>query len=195
MTNAGTFLGIVRRAAAPDPPRRRALGVTLGGMWTRHLFVLLPGLLRLALMALLVVGAGACGLFISLDEYDTSAPLFAVRGTVDGLKGARATLRLNGLAMEVPDGPFRLDDALAEGAPYVLAVPSPPGHTCTIDGGGIGTVASADVTGVAIHCPSDEASLVSLSLSAGTLSPAFQPGNLAYTVTTPRCSSRPPRRP
>ena len=81
---------------------------------------------------------------------------YTVGGTVSGLVGSGLVLRDNGgddLAVSA-NGPFTFATGLGTGAPYsvsVFAQPSSPAQRCTVRTG-MGTMASANVTSVAIVC-------------------------------------------
>jgi alpha-tubulin suppressor-like RCC1 family protein len=81
---------------------------------------------------------------------------YAVGGTITGLAGSGLVLRNNGgddLAVSA-NGSFTFATPLASGAAYsvtVLTQPTNPTQTCVVTGG-TGTVASANVTTVAIVC-------------------------------------------
>jgi large repetitive protein len=81
---------------------------------------------------------------------------FTVGGTISGLDGAGLVLQNNGgndLAV-ANDGSFTFTAELANAAAYdvtVLTQPSGPSQTCTVANGG-GTIASANVTNIAITC-------------------------------------------
>jgi hypothetical protein len=154
--------------------------------------------LRLAFMVACFACLLSCGLFVSFD-YDTGAdpgsdgsngPTYAVGGTVDGLGSAKASLLLNGniaAALPVTDGKFVFPERLADGASYVVTVLAVvAGHPCMFERQS-GTIAGADVSDVAVHCPTSKvAGLANLSVEAGPLSPVFDPSNVtkpAYTVT------------
>jgi hypothetical protein len=137
----------------------------------------------------------SCALVMSFDDYirsssgssNPSASLYAVGGVVDGLGPlAKVTLTLNtadpNSGLLVGNGPFALPERLSDGQSYVVSATAPAGHTCGIAGGS-GTIAAADVTSVAVRCASNDASLLSLSLTSGAaLAPAFDPATLAYTA-------------
>lgn len=82
-----------------------------------------------------------------------------IGGTVTGLSGSGLILQNNGgdnLAINA-NGSFTFATSIAEGSPYtvsVLAQPSTPEQTCTVNNGG-GTVGSANVTNVDIACSTD----------------------------------------
>ncbi len=148
-------------------------------------------LLRLAALGLLLASAASCGLFVSFSSYDTasstsgpSQSLFSVGGDVDGLEGAKVTVTLDGQSMTVPNGHFDFPATLAGGASFKLTAADPPGHTCSVERG-LGRIAAANVTDVAVHCPSNDASLVSLSASPGRFSEAFDPAKTMYTFVLP----------
>ncbi len=121
-----------------------------------------------------------CTLLTPLDDLASGG--HAVGGTVDGLAGAHVGVVLNGgPPLDVTDGSFTFPARLADGAAYVVTVSNPPAaHVCAVQRGS-GVVAGADVS-VAVHCPSTVTTLSDLSLSAGALSPAFDPAELTYDV-------------
>jgi 6-phosphogluconolactonase (cycloisomerase 2 family)/chitodextrinase len=85
---------------------------------------------------------------------------FTVGGTVSGLTGSGLVLRnndSNNLAVAA-NGVFTFTTPIASGATYavtVLTQPSSPAQTCTVSNG-TGTVASANITNVAITCASGQ---------------------------------------
>ena len=85
------------------------------------------------------------------------APLnFSVGGTVSGLSGSGLVLQSNGAGdlVVTADGPFAFAGRLAAGATYSVTVssqPAVPAQVCTVSNGS-GSVASADVTDVAVNC-------------------------------------------
>jgi hypothetical protein len=155
---------------------------------------------RLALLfraAFAVLGAltlMSCALVMSFDDYNRSsgssnpsASLYAVGGVVDGLAPlAQVKLTLNtadpNSGFPVGNGPFALPERLSDGQSYVVNATAPAGHTCVVASGS-GTIAGADVTSVAIRCASNDASLLSLSLTSGAaFAPPFDPATLAYAA-------------
>jgi len=90
----------------------------------------------------------------------TNNPTYSVGGTVSGLTGTAVLEDNGGDALTVTaGGPFTFATALASGAAYSVTVStSPVGQTCTVTNGS-GTIASANVTNVAVACttpaPSD----------------------------------------
>ena len=83
----------------------------------------------------------------------TTATTYTVGGTVSGLTGT-VVLQDNGgdnLSLSAA-GPFTFATALATGAAYSVTVKTnPTGQTCTVASGS-GTIASANITNVAISC-------------------------------------------
>ena len=146
--------------------------------------------IRFAVLVLLLAALVSCGLAVSFSSYDTSVPaapdqppLYGVRGTATGLSGAELTVRLNGVPMSIMgDGAFAFPPTLRDGASYLVSDPEIAGRTCSVEGG-IGTIRGADATGVTIRCLlSNDASLSSLSISAGPLSPGFAATTYLYDV-------------
>ena len=84
---------------------------------------------------------------------DPPPATFTVGGTVSGLTGS-VTLRNNGgnNLVRNTNGGFTFATALASGSAYAVTVFSQPaGQTCTVTNGS-GTIASANVTNVAVAC-------------------------------------------
>jgi len=81
---------------------------------------------------------------------------YTVGGNVSGLVGSGLVLNLNG-SENLPvsaNGSFTFATALANAAPYAVTVgtqPGSPAQTCTVSNGS-GTIASANVTNVAVTC-------------------------------------------
>ena len=88
----------------------------------------------------------------------TSAAAYSVGGTVSGLSGT-VVLQDNGgddLSLS-SNGPFTFSTPLAVGAAYNVTVKtSPSGQTCTVSNAS-GTVASANVTSIAVTCTNNSA--------------------------------------
>lgn len=83
-------------------------------------------------------------------------PMFSVGGTVTGLIGSSMVLHAGSDAVSVPAraSSFVFATALPAGASYSVTIatqPSAPAQTCTVQNGA-GTIASANVTNVAIVC-------------------------------------------
>ncbi len=89
------------------------------------------------------------------DQGPPPAPAFTIGGTVDGLRGSGLVLTDRGAELPVSaDGRFTFPGTRPAGESYdieVWAQPHGPGQVCTVEHG-IGTVAGADVTDVAVHC-------------------------------------------
>jgi uncharacterized delta-60 repeat protein len=94
---------------------------------------------------------------------------FTLGGTVDGLRGAGLVLTDLGSDVAVAaNGPFTFPGTRAAGQPYEVAVrtqPHGPDQVCTVQHGA-GTVGSADVTDVVVHCETPAAP-AGLDLSFG----------------------------
>src|SRR5206468_8864139 len=88
-----------------------------------------------------------------------AANTFSVGGTVSGLIGTGLVLQDNG-GDNLPvsaNGTFTFSTAIASGAAYsvtVLTQPTNPSQSCTVTNGS-GTVASTNVTNVAVACTTD----------------------------------------
>ena len=108
-----------------------------------------------AAVTLVAVGAGC-----SIPSTPFAATEYLIGGQVRGLwTGADGVaLRLeadgvNTLLTLSANGDFSFSRRIATGASYaVTAVSSPPYHSCTIDAGGNGIVADADVTKLVVGC-------------------------------------------
>ena len=91
---------------------------------------------------------------------DSSVPVpeFTVGGTITGLKGTGLALTLNnGANVAVSGNSFAFPTKLAKGQAYQVAVgaqPKSPAQTCTVQSGS-GTIATVNVTNVAITCVDD----------------------------------------
>ena len=102
--------------------------------------------------------AGSVGVAGATETTTPASPppppsTYSVGGSVSGLSGT-VVLRDNGeddLSVK-SDGAFTFATRLVDGAGYDVSVETnPSGQTCTVSGGS-GTVASANVTGVAVTC-------------------------------------------
>ena len=103
----------------------------------------------------------------------TTAATYTVGGTVSGLSGT-VVLQDNGgdnLSLSAT-GPFTFATPLATGAAYSVTVKTnPTGQTCTVASGS-GTIASANITNVAISCTSSAATASdNFSRANGSLGP------------------------
>jgi hypothetical protein len=106
----------------------------------------------------------ACALSLSAlagcdggSSSNTPPPTFSVGGTTTGLAGSGLVIQDNGGddLNVTADGAFTFATKLALGQSYSVAVktqPTNPAQVCAVTGGS-GTVASSDVTGVAVTCP------------------------------------------
>jgi hypothetical protein len=80
-------------------------------------------------------------------------PTYQIGGNLTGLDGSVVLQNnaRNSLTLSSP-GPFTFTQELKTGSPYNVTVSTPPaGQSCVVNGGS-GTVASADVTSVAVNC-------------------------------------------
>lgn len=113
------------------------------------------------------VTGGASGTIVSANITNvavtctaTSATTYTIGGNVSGLNsGAQVVLQdnlsdnLTVTGTSVASVGFTFKTALATGAKYsVTVLTQPSGETCTVTGGGSGTVGSANVTNVAVSC-------------------------------------------
>src|SRR5215831_17675872 len=150
---------------------------------------ILAGVVVLSTLAPLSLGGGGCGRGAS-DRADgapggDAPPLFAVSGYVVGLGGGEVTLVSGPDRVTVAtDGAFTFPERLPDGATYAVAVGSSPvGRLCTV-ANGTGAIAGSDVVDVAVTCLATDATLRSLSIAPGALSPAFAPDVTSYTTAT-----------
>ncbi len=88
----------------------------------------------------------------------TANTTYSIGGTVTGLSGTVVLQNNGGDDLSVSSsGPFTFNTPLAGGATYNVTVKtSPSGQTCTVSGGS-GTVASANVTNIAVACTDNSA--------------------------------------
>ena len=88
--------------------------------------------------------------------------VYSVGGTVSGLSGTVVLQDNGGDNLSVTaSGPFTFATSLASGAAYSVTVnTNPSGQTCTVSNGS-GTVAAANVTGVAVSCAANAAGTAS----------------------------------
>jgi putative esterase len=102
-------------------------------------------------------GSGAIGSAnvtnVAVSCATTTATTYSVGGTVSGLSGTVVLQDNGGDDLSVTaNGSFTFATKLASGAAYSVTVAaSPTGQTCTVTSGS-GTIASADVTSVAVSC-------------------------------------------
>lgn len=85
------------------------------------------------------------------------APTYSVEGTVSGLTALGLVLQNNGGDdLDVfTNGSFLFDTKLDDGSAYAVTVLThPPGQTCSVTNGS-GTIATANVTNVAVTCVTD----------------------------------------
>lgn len=103
-----------------------------------------------------------------------STNAYTVGGTVAGLSGTGMVLSLNGGAQTLnvaSNGSFTFPTAIASGSAYTVTVqtqPSSPAQACTVSNGS-GTVASGNVTNIAVQCGAQQR-IVTLSSSLGNVS-------------------------
>lgn len=110
------------------------------------------------------------------------AGVYSVGGSVSGLGGS-LTLQLNGgddLTVNA-DGPFTFSTPLAGGSDYsVTVLTQPTGQTCTVTNGS-GTIAGADVDGVAVECVDNTARF--------SVSKTYSDGNADEVEVTLTCNT------
>jgi hypothetical protein len=151
-TQLASSSGTLTVAAASDVWRLEAVGSTISGYQNGKLVVQTTD-------SAYDSGSPGVWLYYSANEIadwsggDVGSGSFTVGGTVSGLSGS-VVLQDNGgdQVTVAADGSFRFPTALAAGAAYAVTVGTEPaGQTCSVSGGS-GTVAAADVTGVAVTC-------------------------------------------
>lgn len=100
-------------------------------------------------------------------ERTGDAVLYSVGGSVSGLTGTGLALQ-NNAADTLPvaaDGPFTFVTKLTDGATYAVTVSTQPaGQTCTVTDSS-GTIATADVTNVAVTCVDNPTYPVTVSVT------------------------------
>jgi hypothetical protein len=129
---------------------------------------------------------------------DTSSPMpdapagyFYVGGTVSGLTGS-VVLRDNGGddLTRSSNGPFQFATALQTGMSYAVTVGTQPSmQTCTV-ASGTGTIASADVTNVAVTCASGDVGIFcgGTNYCSATSQVCCNPQATASCTTSAACS-------
>ena len=107
-------------------------------------------------------GTGTISRNVTDVRVDCVGGSFTVGGSVSGLSGAGLVLKNNG-GNDLPisaNGPFTFSAALASGTAYYVEVASQPsGQTCTVSNG-MGSIAGANVTNVAVECAAPPAAPV-----------------------------------
>ena len=121
----------------------------------------------------------------AVDARPLPVAAYAISGYVVGLTTGAVVLALGGELLTLSaNGSFTFAGRLHDQASYSVAVEAdPPGELCTIANGS-GTVASADVVAIAVTCLATDATLASLTIAPGTLTPAFAPTVTSYGVST-----------
>lgn len=114
-------------------------------------------------LVLTITGFGflaGCGGDKSAPPPQQAAPTYTVGGTVSGLSGSVTLANNGGDARTVSaSGAFTFATPLANAAAYSVTVATQPANqTCTV-GGGSGTVASANVSGVAVTCVTNQVTI------------------------------------
>ena len=104
--------------------------------------------------ALLALAACSSGSPPSGPTPPPPAPTFTIGGTVSGLTGT-GTVTLSdthaGSSGAIGNGAFTLPNGLIAGASYAVTAATSSGETCTVTNGS-GTVASVNVTNIAVSC-------------------------------------------
>jgi hypothetical protein len=104
--------------------------------------------------ALLALAACSSGSPPSGPTPPPPAPTFTIGGTVSGLTGT-GTVTLSdthaGSSGAIGNGAFTLPNGLTAGASYAVTAATSSGETCTVTNGS-GTVASVNVTNIAVSC-------------------------------------------
>ncbi len=110
-----------------------------------------------SLARVLLLAATLCAVSCGGGGSNTPQPTFSIGGTTTGLVGTGLVLQDNGgddLSVS-SDGTFTFATKLTATQSYSVTVkiqPTNPSQVCKVTGGS-GTVASGDVTGVAVSCP------------------------------------------
>lgn len=106
--------------------------------------------------------------------------VFQVGGKVNGLSG-KLILRNGTDTVNISsDGEFSFPVLVPDATPYAVDVEEGPAdQSCSI-AGAVGVVKGADVTDISVTCLADDARLVDLALSDGSLSPFFSPDTSIY---------------
>jgi 6-phosphogluconolactonase len=132
------------------------------------------GLVTMGIAALALAacggGGGGGGGGGSTTTPPPAATTYSIGGTVTGLSGTLVLQDNGGNNLSITAaGPFTFSTQLASGATYsVTVLTQPSGQTCSVTGGtGTGTVASANVTSVAVSCSATASSGVTIG---GTVS-------------------------
>jgi len=110
----------------------------------------------------------------------TEQKVFQIGGKVNGLSG-KLTLRNGTDTVDVSsDGEFAFSVRVPDATPYAVGVENEPANqSCTV-AGAVGVVMGTDVTNINVTCLVDDARLVDLDLSEGSLTPAFSPETSIY---------------
>lgn len=106
--------------------------------------------------------------------------VFQVGGKVNGLSGKLVLRNGTDTVNIASDGEFTFPVRVPDATPYAVGVEeAPPNQSCTI-AGAIGVVTGADVSNINVTCLVDDARLVDLDLSEGSLNPIFSPDTSIY---------------
>ncbi len=127
-----------------------------------------------------VSGQDVTDIFVSCIS--TTGTGYSVGGFVSGLGSTGVTLLLdNTESLTVTsNGGFNFPAGVPDGSTYFVTIVSQPTDAqCAIQGAA-GTIASANISSVLVKCASTKATLSSLVVSAGQLSPMFSPSVPSY---------------
>ncbi len=102
------------------------------------------------------LGAPATSVLTIVDDDRpvVPAPTFTIGGTVTGLEGTGLVVGHLGEQLTPANGPFEFAQAVPDTFPYIVTVtaqPIEPAQICILTNG-VGTVAGADVTDIAVDC-------------------------------------------
>ena len=118
---------------------------------------------------------------------DSGATVYSVGGSISGLNGTLVLQNSGGDNLSrSTNGTFTFGTRLPAGSAHAVTVLSQPaGQICQVTNGA-GTVGTANVTSIQVACAdvtvdANNATLTALTLSSGTLDPAFAANQLAYT--------------
>jgi hypothetical protein len=135
------------------------------------------------LLSLLLVACGGGG--------SAGNTLYSVGGTISGLDGTVVLQNSGGDNLSrSTNGAFAFSTRLPTGGNYAITVlTQPAGQSCQVTSG-TGTIGTANVTSVSIVCQATgagaaNANLAGLTLSNGTVDPAFAANQASYTSIQP----------
>lgn len=109
--------------------------------------------------------------------------VFQIGGKVNGLSGKLVLRNGTDTVNIASDGEFAFPVHVPEATPYAVGVEEePPNQSCTI-AEAVGVVMGTDVTNINVTCLVNDARLVDLDLSEGSLNPIFSPDTSIYLTS------------